>query len=313
MGGNVTMRIQATLAIAAHDTVGESPAWDGGSGRLLWTENGGGVVHEARPQADGGWSETRRWTLNRPIAAITPRAKGGLVVVAGLEVLMASEAGDISPFVRLDADPAAVSFNDAKCDPQGRLWAGTQAIDRRRSDGALYRIDPDGAVNIMLENVCMSNGCDWSPDGRTFYYIDTFTFSIDAFDFDSAQGLIANRRKLVTLAADEGFPDGMTVDNEGCLWVALLGKGEVRRYAPSGGLLACVSVPTPAVTNCVFGGPDGDVLLITSGILRVPDALLARFGLTVEQAESAAKAAEAGGLFMCRPGCNGRPATPFAG
>jgi len=159
----------------------------------------------------------------------------------------------------------------------------------------------------------MSNGCDWSPDGRTFYYIDTFASSVDAFDFDPSLGVIGNHRTLVTIAANEGLADGMTVDTEGCLWVAHLGLGEVRRYSPSGVLLARVNVPTPVVTNCTFGGPNGAVLLITSATLRLPDVLLPRLGLTVEMAESAAKAVEAGGLFMCRPGCFGKPATSFAG
>jgi sugar lactone lactonase YvrE len=114
----------------------------------------------------------------------------------------------------------------------------------------------------------------------------------------------------VTIAADEGLADGMTVDDEGGLWGALMGTGEVRRYAPSGVLLARVNVPTPAVTSCAFGGSDGAVLLTTSAARRLPDALLPRTRLT---AENAAKAVEAGGLFTCRPGCTGRPATPFAG
>src|ERR1700686_5493892 len=156
--------LNAKLAIDARDQTGEAPVWDAARARLLWSDIREGIVHEAKPDRAGGWRESRRWTVGRPFGAALPRARGGLVVVGGTEIFMLDEAGDIAPFVRLDADPKLISLNDAKCDARGRLWTGTYANDLRPGGGALYRIDADGTVTQMLDNVTGSNGLDWSPD-----------------------------------------------------------------------------------------------------------------------------------------------------
>lgn len=305
--------MKAKLAIDARDTIGEGPTWDAAKGRLLWLDNTVGLIHEAKSDGAGSYRESRRWNLDRPAGAAIPQAKGGLVVAGGVEIFLLSEAGDIAPFARLDADPNRIHVNDAKCDPQGRLWVGTLASDFTPALGALYRVDPDGTITTMLKQVTLSNGMDWSPDGATFYYIDSGARSVDAFDFDAARGAISRRRTIVTIARGEGVPDGMTVDREGCLWVAVPATGEVRRYAPDGALLTRVEISAPAVTSCAFGGADGKDLLITSAAVRLPDAVLPLVGFTAEMAEKAAAAPGAGGLFVCRPGATGRPATPFAG
>jgi sugar lactone lactonase YvrE len=219
----------------------------------------------------------------------------------------------MTPFAHLDADPKAVTFNDAKCDPQGRLWAGTYAHDFRAAGGALYRIDPDGTITTMLEGVGQSNGLAWSPDGATFYYIDSFAHTIDAFDFDATLGVIGRRRTIVKIPLGEGAPDGMTVDCDGCLWVAVFGTGEVRRYTTEGALLARVSISAPAVTSCAFGGIDGRNLFITSAAIPIPDAILPILGCSKEQVATSHTALGAGGLFVCRPGVGGKPPSPFAG
>jgi sugar lactone lactonase YvrE len=206
-----------------------------------------------------------------------------------------------------------VRFNDAKCDAQGRLWVGTMAHDFTPDLCALYRIDPDGTVATMLKGVGLSNGLDWSPDGRTFYYIDSVTASVDAFDFDSARGAISRRRHVVTIPASEGGLDGMAVDREGCLWLPIFGPGEVRRYSPDGTLLMRVELSAPAVTSCTFGGADAGDLLMTSASLRIPDPVLKIIGWSEDMADKAATAPGAGGVFVCRPGVTGKPATPFAG
>jgi sugar lactone lactonase YvrE len=305
--------MKAKLAIDCRDTIGEGPAWDAAGRRLLWLDNAFGIVHEAKLDALGTWRQSRRWNLDRLTGAAVPRAKGGLAVVSGTEILTLNEAGEIEPLARIDADAKAVRFNDAKCDAQGRLWAGTMAHDFTPGISALYRIDPDGAVTTMLRDVGLSNGLDWSPDGTTFYYIDSFTASVDAFDFDAVRGTISRRRKIVTIPASDGGLDGMTVDREGCLWLAIFGPGEVRRYSPDGALLMRVETSAPAVTSCAFGGPDGEDLLITSASLRIPDPVLPIIGWSLEMADNAATAPGAGGVFVCRPGVTGKPATPFAG
>ncbi len=304
--------IAAKLAIDAHDTVGEGPAWDAAGKRLLWSDNEHGIVHEARVDDSGAWRESRRWSLHRPIGAVVPRRKGGVVVASGTEILIMDEAGGLAPFARLDADASRVRFNDIKCDSRGRLWAGTLVSDFGSPGAALYRVEPDGTITRMIDDVTVSNGLDWSPDGSTFYYIDSLTMSVEAFDFDAAGGTLANRRTLLAVKRGEGAPDGMTVDREGCLWVAIVGAGEVRRYAPDGTLLARVAISHPGVTSCAFGGEEGGDLLITSLGRRMPDVAF-ELGFTRAMVENPATAAEGGGLFVCRPGVTGKPATPFAG
>jgi sugar lactone lactonase YvrE len=305
--------MQAKLAIDSRDTIGEGPAWDGAGRRFLWTDNAVGVVREARFDGQSGWREGRRWNLNRLTGAAIPRVKGGLVVVAGTEVLTLNESGDISTLSCIDADAKLVRLNDAKCDAQGRLWVGTMAHDFTPGIGALYRVDPDGMVTTMLNDVGLSNGMDWSPDGATFYYIDSMTSSVDGFDFDAVRGTISRRRQVVPMPPSEGGLDGMAVDREGCLWLAVFGPGEVRRYSPNGKLLMRVEVSAPAVTSCAFGGVDGGDLLITTASLRIPDPVLPIIGWTVEMADKAAAAPGAGGVFVCRPGVTGKAATPFGG
>ena len=308
------MRLKAHIGIDAGNELGEGPAWDAKRTGLIWSDNAKGIIHEAHADGRGGWRENRRWTLDRRIGAATPRAAGGFAVVAGIDILMVDEAGGITPFARLDIDPALVRFNDAKCDPQGRLWAGTVALDYTTPCGALYRIDANGHVTTAFEGVILSNGLDWSPDGRTLYFIDSSKRAIDAFDFDGADGTIRNRRTMITIEPGSGLPDGMTVDREGCLWVAVTGAGEIRRYGPDGRQRGCIDVSAPFPTSCAFGGDDGADLFITSiGTALPPAALhvLAQFGLSTDA--SKVHHPEAGALFVCRPGPTGRPATPFAG
>jgi sugar lactone lactonase YvrE len=219
----------------------------------------------------------------------------------------------MTSFAQIDADPNLVHLGDGKCDPQGRLWLGTQPNDFTPGHCALYRLDPDGTVATLLEGVGLSNGLDWSPDGNTLYYIDSLTRSLDAFDFDARDGTIARRRSVVKIGIGEGGFDGMTVDREGCLWVAVFGPGEVHRYSARGELLARVQISAPAATSCAFGGADGGDLFITSASIRLPPGVVSLIGCSAEVAETSATAPGAGGLFVCRPGATGIPATPFAG
>jgi sugar lactone lactonase YvrE len=301
------MPMHSAVAIAARDTIGEAPVWDAAGRRLLWCDMERGVIHQARHDADG-WREDRCWNLRRSVAAAIPRVHGGIIVAGGIEFLMMDEAGHLSSFARLDADPALVRLNDAKCDPRGRLWAGTLAFDFS-AGGALYRVDPDGRVTLVIEGLGIANGMDWSPDGSIFYFTDSLAQRIDACDFDLAGGRLTRRRAFVQIAPGEGGPNGLTVDREGCVWVAVTGGGEVRRYSPAGELLARVCITTPGATSCAFGGDDTTELFITSLGRRMPDVALT-IGLTEEQMNN--DRPESGSLFVCRPGVSGRPATPFA-
>ena len=310
-------RHRATLAIDTRDKIGEQPLWDERGQRLLWCDNALGVVHEAKPDDSGGWYESRRWTIGRHIGAAIPRARGGLVVAVGAEVVTLDDDGSVAAFASFDADPQLTRSNDARCDALGRLWVGTFGADLLASDasavarGALYRVDPDGTVTTVLHDVTLANGLDWSPDNATFYFVDSHLLTVDAFDFDLARGELANRRTVIRINRGEGMPDGMTVDSEGCLWVAVLGSGEVRRYTPDGVELSRTQIPAPGVTSCGFGGPDGADLFITSASVQLPPVTITRYGFSAAMAENASSSA--GGLFLCRPGVSGKRFVPFAG
>jgi sugar lactone lactonase YvrE len=307
--------MQATLAIDARDLVGESPAWDAGQSRFLWLDQIRGVIHESRGGGTGAWHESRSWSLDRPLAGLVPRLQGGLMLGAGIDILTFDElSGKLETFVSLEHDPTEVVLNELKCDRLGRLWAGTRGADiRKRGHGALYRIDSRRNVTQVLTGVSVSNGFDWNPDGTILYYIDSASFAVTAFDYDLTQGTVKNGRSLVTFTKGTGVPDGMTVDREGCLWIAIAGTGEVRRYSPGGQLLTQILVSAPLVTSCAFGGKDGADLWVTSAALRLPDEVLETIGVDAERAAAWACAPGAGGAYVCRPGPRGGPTPPFAG
>jgi sugar lactone lactonase YvrE len=154
-------------------------------------------------------------------------------------------------------------MNEGGCDPDGRFYCGSMAYDQRPGAGALYRLDPDYSVHVVLENVTISNGLEWSPDGSRAYYNDTPTQRIDVFDYDGESGL-TGRRPFAEIPTEAGGPDGLTVDEEGGVWVALYGGGAVRRYNPEGVLDEVIEVPAKQVTACTFGGSDLDQLFITT-------------------------------------------------
>jgi len=191
-------------------------------------------------------------------------------------------------------------MNDGRCDALGRFWAGTVGVNEHglaaEGAGALYCLEPDGTVRRVLDGVSLSNGLDWSPDGRRLYYVDSLAGGIDAYDFDLASGELGERGRVVELgpAAETGFVDGICVDADGCLWAAVWGAGEVRRYTPAGELDRVVAVPVSQPTSCVFAGESLDVLVITS----------ARRGLAPEALE---REPLAGSVFACRPGPTGLP------
>jgi sugar lactone lactonase YvrE len=186
-------------------------------------------------------------------------------------------------------------MNEGGCDPDGRFWCGSMAYDQRPGAAALYRLAPDGSTQRMLDGVTISNGLDWSPDGSLAYYADTATHRVDVFDYDRHSGL-TGRRPFVEIP-DDGNPDGLTVDADGGVWVALYGGGVVHRYGPDGALDAVVEVPTPRVTACTLGGPRLDELFVTTS----------REGLGPDDDPLA------GSLFRVDAGVAGQPVREFAG
>jgi sugar lactone lactonase YvrE len=264
-------------AVPAGAECGERPYWDGSG--LVWVDIPAGRLHRYRPgHGDEIVLELRDGNGPVPLGAAAPRRGGGYVLATAEGFRLASALGRGGGVeesrVQLEEGtqrpagmPADAEFNDGACDPAGRFWAGTVTLDYRPGAGALYRLDPDGTVTTMLDGVTESNGIGWSTDGTTMYFVDSGESEprIRAFGFDLAGGDLGAARDLVRFPAGGAVPDGLVVDAEGCVWVAMWGGGEVRRYAPDGALLAVLPVPVSQPTCPAFGGPGLDELYLTSG------------------------------------------------
>ncbi|MGW4028845.1 SMP-30/gluconolactonase/LRE family protein [Streptomyces sp. NPDC004838] len=284
---------QVTAPVAHH---GEGPVWHEAWGGLRWVDMLAGDVLAL----DRTGGRVRRHHVGTVAAALRPRAGGGAVVAlergfALLDAAQLATGAPPSPLGEIWAD-TAVRFNDGGCDPDGRFYCGTMAYSVAPGRGTLFRLDTDGTTVPVLTGVTISNGLVWSPDGSTAYYADTATGRVDAFDYDPAAGL-TGRRTAVRVPADAGLPDGLTVDAEGCLWVALWGGSAVHRYTPEGRLDGVVELPVTQVTACAFGGPDLDRLYITTSRMGV-DPL---------------HQPEAGALFRADVGVRGVPVLPYRG
>ena len=291
--------LSATLRVACElqAVIGEGPIWDAASSTLLVVESMCGRIYRYRP-ADGRLTSCE---AGQPLGVAIPRRGGGLVA-SGRDGLLAvdEQSGQVTVLVPLELGNPDTRMNDAKCDSCGRLWGGTFSTTFAGKVGVLYRIDPDLRVTAAVDGVYISNGIAWSPDESRMYYVDTARRGIDMFDYDIATGNVANRRRFVDIERAHGLPDGITVDAEGCLWVALYLGGAVRRYSPAGEWLGTITVPVACATSCGFGGDGLTDLYITTGRHLDP-----RSTVPVEPL--------AGALFRCRPGVAGLPSNTFAG
>ncbi|MEA2178863.1 MAG: hypothetical protein QOG77_2160 [Solirubrobacteraceae bacterium] len=254
----------------------EGPRWDAHGDRLLWVDIVGSRLHRARFGADGLLHEAAPIQFDRFVGAAAPAAGDGYVLAAGTGFLFADTSGTVCELAQPEAGRDDVRMNDGACDPQGRFWAGTMAHDESPGAGVLYRLELDGTCTTVLSGLTISNGIGWSPDGTTMYLADSGTGCIDAFDFDGATGDIDGRRTLARITEPGVAPDGLTVDEEGGIWVALWGGGALRRYDPRGSALASVPVPADRPTSCAFGGADGKTLFITTARHGLDEIALAR-------------------------------------
>ena len=243
---------------------------------------------------DGDGAVADRLHVGRVAAAFRPRRSGGFVVAVERGFALVDGDGAVEALPELWED-AGVRMNDGATDPHGRFYCGSMAYDMSAGAGAVYRLDAGGAVSVVLSSVTSSNGLAWSPDGATAHYVDSLTYRIDVFDYDELG--LTGRRPFVTVAADDGMPDGLTVDREGGVWVALFGGSAVRRYSPDGKLDEVLELPVSQVTACTFGGPALDELYITTSRLEV----------------AGGDQPEAGSVFRAKTGVAGLPPTPFEG
>lgn len=254
--------------------LGESPLWDDRHARLMWVDILGHAVHAYDPAT----GTDRMITVDRPPAAILPVAdRDDYLLALGSELCFLDwAAGGISePFARLAAGERA---NDGAVDSHGRLLIGTMiGAGDRPGEAALYRVQ-SGTPELILDQVTISNGLDWSPDGSTLYYVDTPLDRIDAFDYDQDTAAISGRRTVVDTADLPGRPDGLTVDTDGCIWVAMArGGAGVRRFRPDGTPDRVIPIGVPNVTSLAFAGPDHRDLFVTTSRLGLDEQTLARF------------------------------------
>lgn len=247
------------VAVREYATLGEGPTWDADAQRLIWIDILGSRVHTYEPGSG------RRTVLvtGQHVGAAKPRTGGGLVLnLRDGVALYDPEEPDSFRWLHREVVPGRRA-NDAAVAPDGSLWAGTMRYDEAPGGGNLARFTADGTVEVVLDDVAVSNGTGWSPDGRLMYYIDSPTRRIDVFDVGDDQRPV-NRRQLAAIEDGAGFPDGLTVDADGCVWVALWDGAAVRRYTPSGELDRVLPLPVRRPTACAFGGSGLTDLYITT-------------------------------------------------
>lgn len=236
--------------------LGEGPHYDEQTGRVYWVDILESTILWRAFDGSGSGSIS----VPAHVGAAVPRASGGLAACLPSGVLDV-EGG--TWLARYPVEDEGLRSNDAKADPRGRLWLGTMAYDEGEGRGALYRLDPGASEpKLMQPSVSVSNGLGWSPDGTTMYFIDSPTKRVDAYDFELDSGSISGRRAFATI--DEGYPDGMCVDADGGVWVAIWLGHKVIRFLPDGTLDRVLDLPVPKVTSCAFAGPDLATLIVTT-------------------------------------------------
>ncbi|MDA0768091.1 MAG: SMP-30/gluconolactonase/LRE family protein [Verrucomicrobia bacterium] len=271
---------------------GEGPIW--WEGALYYVDIEGRRVLRFAPET----GEERVWEVGQRVGTVVPRLQGGLVI-AGDDgfAFLDEESGAVTPIADPEAEKGGNRFNDGKCSPEGRFFAGTISTVKKTGDAALWRLDVDGTVSLAFDGVTNSNGIVWSADGETVYYIDTPRLAVLAFDYDEGSGVMSNERVAFSTAEAVGAsPDGMAIDAEGNLWIAFCHGSCVVCFDVSGKELRRVELPVREVTAVAFGGEGLEELYVTTGVPKTE----------VEE--------EAGRLFVVRGlGVKGVPAFGYAG
>lgn len=286
-------RLTAELIAPVGALLGEGPTWDERSGQLHFVDILRGTLYVLQPS---GHVEILL-KLDTELGAALPAQDPETVLLITRTGFASWRSGtNVQPLLNVYAPESAIRFNDAKCDPAGRCFAGSLPLGAEPATGELVRLDPGPTATTVVGRVGLSNGLGWSPDGRALYFVDTTSGAIDQFDYDLSTGELGGRRPFV--AEPPGAPDGLCVDDDGGVWVARWAGGTVHRFTPDGRLDTIVELPVPHATSCAFGGPDGRTLYITTACHGLdPDEL--------------AQAPHSGDLFAAEPGVSGPAASPW--
>lgn len=281
----------------AHALLGEGPLWSVREQALYWVDILGHRLH--RYSLDEG---QRSWQFEEEISAVAECAESNDLVVTRRHgfARFNPATGEMTTLAQVENDIPANRFNDGKCDPLGRFWAGTMDFGCERPTGSLYRLSPDLSCARIDAEYVVTNGPAWSSDYKTLYHNDSVHGRVYAFDFDLESGAVSNKRVFLQFPEEDGSPDGMTTDAEGGLWIAHWGASKVTRHAPDGKVLQTIMLPCSQITSCAFGGPGLTTLFITS----------AANGLSAQQLEQEPLA---GGLFALNLAIAGVPANLFRG
>ena len=286
----------AELLFNAKATLGEGPVWDHKKQLLFWVDIEGYKLHRHNPSS----GESTNWDFDEMIGAAVPEKNGDLLLA--MEKGLASfnpETEMLAKHGVLENSDTAIRFNDGKVGPDGAFWVGTMDKGCAPNAGNFYRVTPGFKTSLEIPDTSISNGLAWTSDKKTFYYIDSATFEIWAFDFDLKNRSISNPKTVIKVPDEFGTPDGMCIDAEDMLWVAHWGGNCIRRWNPrTGEVLEKIEVPAPHVTSCCFGGKKLKTLYITT----------ARSGLDAKQLEEYPLS---GGLFVYNSVVKGTPVTYF--
>ena len=290
------MRIDCVVPVRS--VVGEGPIWDDRAQVVWWVDIKAPALHRYDPATEAD----RSWPMPARLGTVALREQGGLVgAFKNGFALIDPDDGTVTPLTDPEAHLPGNRFNDGGVDAAGRFWAGTMDDAEKDPTGHLYRLDPARTAAGFEAAIAITNGVDWSLDGRTLYFVDTLGGMIFAYDFDPAAGRPGARRLFARVPEAAGYPDGLVVDSEDHVWGAHWGGARLTRYRPDGSIERVVAVPAPQVTSACFGGPGLDILYVTTAAIGHDAATLATYP-------------QAGGLFAISGlGITGRPARRFAG
>jgi sugar lactone lactonase YvrE len=288
--------IGTTVASARAYGLAEGPLWDAQRARILWVDINRGDVHTGASR-DGFIEPATQVSFEETVGAVVSADDGRLLVAGARDLYMIDVDGQRSRVASVVDTHQSSRLNDGACDPAGRFLVGSMALDERERQECLYRLDGDGQVTVIDDDLTLSNGLAWSPEGTVLYSVDTTPGVVWARSYEVASGACGER--AMALRIDDGSPDGLCVDTEGNLWIAIWGAGEVRCYTPAGERLATVDVPAPHTSSVAFVGPARDTLLITTARDELEAEQLAEFPLS-------------GHLFAAHIEVAGVPTVPWA-
>lgn len=291
-----TTNLTASLAYQTKAQLGEGAFWNYKNKELLWIDIEGKKINRFNPKT------------NQNIEIKTKSRPGTIVPITNTEAAVALEdgihlidldSGSDEVFVNMKVSLQDSRLNDGKCDPSGRLWVGSMHFDQLKNKANLFCVTSDKTFQKKKDSVTISNGIVWTADKKTMYYIDTPTATIKAYDFDNNSGNISNERVVVNVNESFGFPDGMAIDKEDMLWVAMWNGNAVIRFNPNTGkVIQKIEVPAHNITSCAFGGDNFDELYITSATVDMTAEELIKYPLS-------------GSIFKVKPGVQGVKSTFF--